>query len=74
MLPSSGKKGGRGHKTYLFGPLVELASKLQRIQRIFCTLSHFLPEDGKITQLPKYHFIILQFRRYTKSKELFYTR
>jgi hypothetical protein len=29
LLPSSGKKGGRGQKPYLLGPLVELALGLE---------------------------------------------
>jgi hypothetical protein len=31
LLLSSGKEGGRGQKTYLLGPLVELASDLDQV-------------------------------------------
>jgi hypothetical protein len=38
MLSSSDKKGGKGEKTYLLGPLVELASDLDQV---FCLLPPF---------------------------------
>jgi hypothetical protein len=31
LLSKSGKKGGRGQKIYLFGPLAELASDLVQV-------------------------------------------
>jgi hypothetical protein len=50
---------GRGQKTYLLSPLVELVSDLVQV---------LLPEDGSRIYLPKRNFVILSFRRWTGAK------
>jgi hypothetical protein len=48
LLPSSDIKGGRGQKTYLLGPLVELASDLDQVYN--------LDDDGQSAKEQLYIF------------------